>query len=69
MHVSVTCSNQVVIIVITSCERNFILNLKLTGACVTFQADVETDEVYAQMTLQPLTPVLVLNFVGMFYSL
>ena len=22
-----------------------------------FQADVETDEVYAQMTLQPLSPV------------
>jgi hypothetical protein len=28
-----------------------------TKACVNFQADVETDEVYAQMTLQPLTPV------------
>ena len=26
--------------------------------CVAFQADVETDEVYAQMTLQPLTPVI-----------
>lgn len=25
-----------------------------------FQADVETDEVYAQMTLQPLTPVVVM---------
>lgn len=25
--------------------------------CVEFQADVETDEVYAQMTLQPLSPV------------
>lgn len=23
-----------------------------------FQADVETDEVYSQMTLQPLTPVI-----------
>lgn len=30
-----------------------------------FQADVETDEVYAQLTLQPLTPVMFcrLNFV------
>lgn len=27
------------------------------GFVSTFQADVETDEVYAQMTLQPLTPV------------
>ncbi|KAJ0809645.1 putative auxin response factor [Helianthus annuus] len=25
---------------------------------VTIHADVETDEVYAQMTLQPLTPVM-----------
>lgn len=25
---------------------------------VEFQADVETDEVYAQMTLQPMTPVI-----------
>lgn len=24
-----------------------------------FQADVETDEVYAQLTLQPLTPVMI----------
>ena len=27
-----------------------------------FQADVETDEVYAQMTLQPLTPVRSIAF-------
>jgi hypothetical protein len=31
-----------------------------------FQADVETDEVYAQMTLQPLTPVfLTLLFISL----
>ncbi|XWS30611.1 hypothetical protein CRYUN_Cryun23aG0000700 [Craigia yunnanensis] len=28
----------------------------LDSLCMLFQADVETDEVYAQMTLQPLTP-------------
>ena len=28
------------------------------GMYLKFQADVETDEVYAQMTLQPLTPVI-----------
>jgi hypothetical protein len=33
-----------------------------TKACVNFQADVETDEVYAQMTLQPLTPVSFYSF-------
>lgn len=27
--------------------------------CMEFQADVETDEVYAQLTLQPLTPVMI----------
>lgn len=31
------------------------------------QADVETDEVYAQMTLQPLTTVLFLNPITAFY--
>lgn len=30
----------------------------LTLNFLNLQADVETDEVYAQMTLQPLTPVI-----------
>lgn len=32
-----------------------------------FQADVETDEVYAQMTLQPLTPVWFYNLELLFF--
>lgn len=38
---------------------------------VEFQADVETDEVYAQMTLQPLTPVFLtlLMFLSQFYTI
>jgi len=35
--------------------------------CVDFQADVETDEVYAQMTLQPLTPVWWLSLTCLHY--
>lgn len=31
---------------------------KSSITCVIIQADVETDEVYAQMTLQPLSPVV-----------
>ncbi|KAH1226298.1 Auxin response factor 8 [Glycine max] len=31
-------------------------NITMHVVCINFQADVETDEVYAQMTLQPLTP-------------
>lgn len=31
---------------------------RLRFVCLGFQADVETDEVYAQMTLQPLSPVI-----------
>lgn len=32
--------------------------------CLKIQADVETDEVYAQMTLQPLSPVCFLALTG-----
>lgn len=35
---------------------------------VCYQADVETDEVYAQMTLQPLSPVKVLIFIQQVYD-
>lgn len=41
--------------VLTSCLYN--LEVKERLIMLQFQADVETDEVYAQMTLQPLTPV------------
>lgn len=37
--------------------------------CVNFQADVETDEVYAQMTLQPLTPVSCCSLMSSVYEL
>lgn len=55
MHVGYTILSLVIIIIIQS--FGLFTHYK-DCPILQFQADVETDEVYAQMTLQPLTPVI-----------